>query len=49
MDRFDVNPTIERNNVNPNQIDEIEELRRQVVTLTEVVLKGSNPVTEAYF
>ncbi|GFZ08427.1 hypothetical protein Acr_20g0002350 [Actinidia rufa] len=35
-DGFDVNPLIGRKNGNSNQWDEIEELRRQVATLTEM-------------
>ena len=34
---FDVNPSIGRNNGNPSQRGEIEELRRQVATITEMV------------
>ncbi|GFZ05771.1 hypothetical protein Acr_17g0013430 [Actinidia rufa] len=40
---FDVNPPIGRNNGNPSQRDEIEELRRQVVTLTEMVQRLKPP------
>ena len=45
---FDVNPPVGRNNGNQSQRDEIEELRRQVATLTEMVqclqppMKGSD-------
>ena len=40
---FDVNPPAERKNGNPNQRNEIEEWRRQISTLTEMVQRLQPP------